>query len=228
MHPTINIKFYACCTFQKPQEDIDSSKCHILNDLWLFTLTVLELKFAPRVGDQWKSRGGVVSHLVVQLLRGRAVWVAGGRDVLAGGSANSHPTGAHPVRGSWRLYVFHYTAGILRKLRGLVLSGWFGGESFGAFYKLYFVASLQEENNRFQWNGLGNLMVSFPHEASAELSIGTLALWSFYWLPYRCSQKSILGQNWLCQVKVCVWDWMNRISSWDIWYSHTLYCSIPK
>lgn len=27
--PTINIKFYACCTFQKPQEDIDSSKCHI-------------------------------------------------------------------------------------------------------------------------------------------------------------------------------------------------------
>lgn len=49
--------------------------------------------------------------------------------------------------GSWRLCVFHYTAGILRKLRGLVLSGWFGGESFGALYKLYFVASLQEENN---------------------------------------------------------------------------------
>lgn len=27
--PTINIKFYACCTFQKPEEDIDSSKCRI-------------------------------------------------------------------------------------------------------------------------------------------------------------------------------------------------------
>jgi hypothetical protein len=26
--PAINIKFYACCTFQKTQEDIDSSKCH--------------------------------------------------------------------------------------------------------------------------------------------------------------------------------------------------------
>lgn len=27
--PTINIKFYACCTLQKPEEDIDSSKCRV-------------------------------------------------------------------------------------------------------------------------------------------------------------------------------------------------------
>lgn len=58
-----------------------------------------------------------------------------------------HRTEAHMEKlgWGWGPYVFHYRADILRKSRGVVLSGWFG-KVVGVFYKLYFAAVYKEEN----------------------------------------------------------------------------------
>lgn len=60
--------------------------------------------------------------------QGGGVGVGGG--CWAGGSARSRPTAAR-MRVEAGVYVFHCIAGILRKLRGVVLSGWSGGAVWG-------------------------------------------------------------------------------------------------
>lgn len=128
--PTINIKFYACCTFQKPQEDIDSSKCHLFfNDLSLFTFN----SFRPEVGTPTWAWGpgkteGVVSSCGCRDARMRS---QGGREGMLGGRKCSFQSNAARMRVEAGVYVFHYIAGILRKLRGVVLSGWSGGAVWG-------------------------------------------------------------------------------------------------
>lgn len=121
--PTINIKFYACCTFQKPQEDIDSSKCHIFKCPLIIHFNscraeVCTLRWGPVKTEGWFL-------ITVVQLRGCAGHCGRRRDAPTGGSAISCPTAAR----MWKLgvSVFHYIAGVLRKPRLVVLSGWFGG-----------------------------------------------------------------------------------------------------
>lgn len=161
------------------------------NGLWLFTFNSLRADIGTPTGGAGKTEGCVP---VVAVVAGRGCAVTGQGEGCSGRRKCQLPVQLERacvrVEAGW--CVFHYMAGILRKLRGVVLSGWTGGVVW-AFYKLYFVAGFTRGKYLIPVERLGKPNDGFPRWGLCRTGQSGLWLCSFYRLPYLLQSDTHTG-----------------------------------